>query len=59
MSGKSLNARISAYKEAFTSGEIQKTYQSLVGIVLFKASELNFQKNIKMSFQLQTCCMVT
>lgn len=33
MSGKSLNARISAYKEAFASGEIQKTYQDLVGIV--------------------------
>jgi hypothetical protein len=32
MSGKSLNTRISAYKEAFASGEIQKTYQSLVGI---------------------------
>nr|WP_314858121.1 hypothetical protein [uncultured Undibacterium sp.] len=33
MSGKSLNARISAYKDAFASGEIQKTYQNLVGIV--------------------------
>jgi len=33
MSNKSLNARISAYKKAFASGEIQKTYQSLVGIV--------------------------
>ena len=33
MSGKSLNARISTYKEAFASGEIQKTYQDLVGIV--------------------------
>jgi hypothetical protein len=33
MSGKSLNARISAYKDAFASGEIQKTYQDLVGIV--------------------------
>lgn len=33
MSVKSLNARISAYKEAFASGEIQKTYQSLVSIV--------------------------
>ncbi len=33
MSDESLNARISAYKKAFASGEIQKTYQSLVGIV--------------------------
>ncbi|MFZ6801344.1 DUF7000 family protein [Undibacterium sp. Di24W] len=33
MSVKSLNARISAYKEAFASGEIQRTYQNLVGIV--------------------------
>lgn len=33
MSGKSLNARISAYKEASASREIQKTYQDLVGIV--------------------------
>lgn len=33
MSGESLNARISAYKDAFASGEIQKTYQSLVGII--------------------------
>ncbi len=33
MSGKSLNARISAYKDAFASGEIQKTYQNLVAIV--------------------------
>ena len=33
MSVKGINPRISAYKEAFASGEIQKTYQSLVGIV--------------------------
>lgn len=33
MSGKGINSQISAYKEAFASGEIQKTYQSLVGIV--------------------------
>ena len=33
MSGKNLNARISANKDAFASGEIQKTYQDLVGIV--------------------------
>jgi hypothetical protein len=32
-SAKSLNARVSAYKRAFASGEIQQTYQDLVGIV--------------------------
>jgi hypothetical protein len=31
--GKNLNARIPAYKKVLASGEIQKTYQSLVGIV--------------------------
>lgn len=30
---KSLNARIPAYKKVFASGEIQKTYQSFVGVV--------------------------
>jgi len=30
---KNLNARIPAYKKVFASGEIQKTYQSLVGVV--------------------------
>lgn len=48
MSGKSLNARISAYKEAFTSGEIQKTYQSLVGIVQSLRTE--FSKKYKDEF---------
>lgn len=33
MSDNGLNARIPAYKEAFASGELQKTYQNLVGIV--------------------------
>ena len=33
MPGESLNARIPAYKKVFASGEIQKTYQRLVGIV--------------------------
>lgn len=33
MSDESLNARIPAYKKAFASGEVQRTYQSLVGIV--------------------------
>ncbi|WP_462389391.1 DUF7000 family protein [Acidovorax sp. Q11] len=32
MSDKGLNSLIPAYKKAFASGEIQKTYQSLVGI---------------------------
>lgn len=33
MPDRGLNSRIPAYKKAFASGEIQKTYQSLVGIV--------------------------
>lgn len=33
MSSKSLNSRIPAYKAAFANGELQKTYQDLVGFV--------------------------
>ena len=33
MPNQSLNARIPAYKNAFASGELQQTYQALVGIV--------------------------
>lgn len=33
MSDKGLNSRIPAYKKAFASGDIQRTYQGLVGIV--------------------------
>ena len=33
MTSKRLSTRISAYKKAFASGELQKTYQDLVGIV--------------------------
>lgn len=33
MIGKSLSSRIPAYKAAFANGEIQQTYQGLVGIV--------------------------
>ncbi|WP_137940280.1 hypothetical protein [Chitinivorax sp. B] len=33
MPNQSLNARIPAYKSAFSSGELQRTYQDLVGIV--------------------------
>ncbi|NHQ87700.1 hypothetical protein HA050_16405 [Iodobacter sp. HSC-16F04] len=33
MPSNSLNARIPAYKSVFSSGELQKTYQDLVGIV--------------------------
>lgn len=33
MSGKSLNTLVSAYKELLANGDIQTTYQSLVGIV--------------------------
>lgn len=48
MSGKSLNDRISAYKKAFASGEIQKTYQSLVAIVQNLRTE--FSKKYKGEF---------
>ncbi|MES3008858.1 MAG: hypothetical protein V4751_13915 [Pseudomonadota bacterium] len=48
MSGNSLNARISAYKDAFASGEIQKTYQSLVSIVQNLRTE--FSKTYKGEF---------
>lgn len=41
MSDKSLNFRIPAYKKAFASGEIQKTYQSLVSIVQNLRNELH------------------
>ncbi|MCV2420875.1 DUF7000 family protein [Paucibacter sp. DJ2R-2] len=33
MPSQSLNARIPAYKSAFSSGELQRTYQDLVGVV--------------------------
>lgn len=48
MSEKSLNDRISAYKEAFASGEIQETYQRLVGIVQSLRTE--FKKKYKGEF---------
>ncbi|MBU1312149.1 MAG: hypothetical protein KKE30_21705 [Gammaproteobacteria bacterium] len=48
MSDKSLNDRITAYKQAFASGEIQTTYQSLVGIVQGLRTE--FSKKYKGEF---------
>lgn len=48
MSDKSLNDRITAYKQAFASGEIQATYQSLVGIVQGLRTE--FSKKYKGEF---------
>jgi hypothetical protein len=48
MSGKSLNAQISAYKKVFASGEIQKTYQSLVAIV--QNLRTDFSKKYKDEF---------
>jgi hypothetical protein len=48
MSGKGLNARIPAYKKAFANGEIQKTYQGLVGIVQNLRTE--FSKKYKGEF---------
>jgi hypothetical protein len=48
MPGQSLNTRISAYKEAFASGELQKTYQSLVSI--FQNLRTEFSKIYKDEF---------
>ena len=48
MSGESLNARLPAYREAFASGELQKTYQELVSIVQGLRTE--FQKTYKDEF---------
>ena len=45
MSVKKLNDQIPSYKEAFASGEIQKTYQGLVGIVQILRTE--FSKKYK------------
>lgn len=41
MSNYSLNAQIPAYKKVFASGEIQKTYQGLVGIVQNLRTDFN------------------
>jgi hypothetical protein len=48
MSAKSLNSRIPAYKKTFASGEIQKTYQSLVGIV--QSIRTDFAKTYKSKY---------
>jgi hypothetical protein len=48
MPSKSLNSRIPAYKAAFSSGELQKTYQDLVGIVQNLRTE--FSKKYKSEF---------
>ena len=48
MSGKSLNARISAYKKVFASTEVQATYQDLVSTVQKLRTE--FTKNYKGEF---------
>ncbi|PTS82223.1 hypothetical protein DBR00_19140 [Pseudomonas sp. HMWF032] len=48
MPSKSLNSRIPAYKSAFSSGELQKTYQDLVGIVQNLRTE--FSKKYKSEF---------
>ncbi|MFT2093050.1 DUF7000 family protein [Paraglaciecola sp. 2405UD69-4] len=49
MSKQSLTARIPAYKQAFASGEIQKTYQSLVGIVQTLRTEFHQKYKGEMS----------
>lgn len=48
MTNNSLNARIPAYKKAFSNGELQKTYQSLVGVVQSLRAE--FHKTYKGEF---------
>jgi len=48
MPSNSLNARIPAYKTAFSKGELQKTYQDLVGIVQNLRTE--FSKKYKSEF---------
>ncbi|OGT69867.1 MAG: hypothetical protein A3H44_14285 [Gammaproteobacteria bacterium RIFCSPLOWO2_02_FULL_57_10] len=48
MSDKNINSRIPAYKQAFASGELQKTYQSLVGTVQNLRTE--FSKKYKDEF---------
>ena len=48
MSTKGLNARITAYRKAFASGEIQETYQRLVSIVQNLRTE--FSKKYKGEF---------
>lgn len=50
MPKKSLNSRIPAYKAAFSSGELQKTYQDLVGIVQNLRTE--FAKKYKSEFSI-------
>jgi len=50
MSSKSLVSRIPAYKAAFSSGELQKTYQDLVGIVQNLRTE--FSKKYKGEFSI-------
>lgn len=48
VSGKNINSQIPAYKKVFASGEIQKTYQNLVGIVQSLRAE--FHKGYKDEF---------
>jgi len=48
MSGEHLNARVIAYKEALASGELQETYQSLVGMVQHLRTD--FSKKYKDTF---------
>ena len=50
MPSKSLNLRVPAYKAAFSSGELQKTYQDLVGIVQNLRTE--FSKKYKSEFSI-------
>ncbi len=48
MPSKSLNSRIPAYKAAFSNGELQKTYQDLVGVV--QNLRIEFSKRYKSEY---------
>jgi len=52
MSENKLNARISAYRKAFASGELQDTYQRLVGLV--QALRTEFSKKYKGEYAVAT-----
>lgn len=47
---KSLNSRIPAYKAAFSNGELQKTYQDLVGVIQNLRTE--FSKKYKSEYSI-------
>lgn len=50
MPSKSLNSRIPAYRAAFSNGELQRTYQDLVGVVQNLRTE--FSKKYKSEYSI-------